>query len=59
MVALGKNSLEYFLLYGAAAALGAIVLPINWRLSADEIGYNLNAGESKLVICRPRISGNH
>ena len=38
---LGKNSLEYFLLYGAAAALGAIVLPINWRLSTDEILFNL------------------
>ena len=31
---LGKNSLEYFLLYGAAAAVGAIMLPVNWRLSA-------------------------
>jgi long-chain acyl-CoA synthetase len=40
----GKNSLEYFLLYGAAAALGAIVLPINWRLSADEAVFNLNDG---------------
>ncbi|MBW2681061.1 MAG: AMP-binding protein [Deltaproteobacteria bacterium] len=39
---LGKNSLEYFLLYGAAAALGAIILPINWRLSAGEIIFNLN-----------------
>jgi long-chain acyl-CoA synthetase len=39
---LGKNSLEYFLLYGAAAALGAIVLPINWRLAADEVIFNLN-----------------
>jgi long-chain acyl-CoA synthetase len=38
---LGKNSLEYFLLYGAAAALGAIVLPINWRLSAEETVFNL------------------
>ncbi|MBW2604614.1 MAG: AMP-binding protein [Deltaproteobacteria bacterium] len=38
---LGKNSLEYFLLYGAAAALGAILLPVNWRLSAEEIKYNL------------------
>ena len=37
---LGKNSLEYFLLYGAAAALGAILLPVNWRLSAEEIKYN-------------------
>jgi len=40
----GKNSLEYFLLYGAAAALGAIVLPINWRLSAEEAVFNLNDG---------------
>jgi long-chain acyl-CoA synthetase len=40
--ALGKNGLEYFLLYGAAAALGAIMLPINWRLSADEVAFNLN-----------------
>ncbi|OEU65494.1 MAG: hypothetical protein BA867_01215 [Desulfobacterales bacterium S5133MH16] len=39
---LGKNSLEYFLLYGGAAALGAIILPINWRLSAGEIIFNLN-----------------
>jgi long-chain acyl-CoA synthetase len=39
---LGKNSLEYFMLYGAAAALGLIVLPINWRLSAGEVVFNLN-----------------
>ena len=39
---LGKNCLEYFLLYSAAAALGAILLPVNWRLSAEEIKYNLN-----------------
>ena len=39
---LGKNSLEYFLLYGAAAALGAIILPINWRLSVDEINSNID-----------------
>jgi long-chain acyl-CoA synthetase len=38
---LGKNSLEYFLLYGAAAALGAILVPINWRLSAEEVAFNL------------------
>lgn len=47
---LGKNSLEYFLLYGAAAGLGAIVLPINWRLSAEEVGFNLNDCEPKLVF---------
>jgi acyl-CoA synthetase (AMP-forming)/AMP-acid ligase II len=44
----GKNSLEFFLIYGAAACLGAIVLPVNWRLSADEVCFNLND-------CRPKI----
>jgi acyl-CoA synthetase (AMP-forming)/AMP-acid ligase II len=48
---LGKNSLEYFLLYGAAAALGAIVLPINWRLSTDEILFNLkDCGPALLFV---------
>ncbi|HWR92755.1 MAG TPA: AMP-binding protein, partial [Desulfobacterales bacterium] len=47
---LGKNSLEYFLLYGAAAALGAIVLPINWRLSAEEVIFNFNDGSPKLLF---------
>ncbi|WP_163336365.1 AMP-binding protein [Desulfopila sp. IMCC35008] len=37
----GKNSLEFFMIYGAAAYLGAIVLPVNWRLSADEMIFNL------------------
>ncbi|NOR24229.1 MAG: AMP-binding protein [Desulforhopalus sp.] len=47
---LGKNSLEFFLVYGAAARLGAIVLPVNWRLSADEVCYNLNDCQSKIVF---------
>lgn len=47
---LGKNSLEYFLLSGATAALGAIMLPINWRLSAEEVAFNLNDCEPKLVF---------
>jgi long-chain acyl-CoA synthetase len=38
---LAQNSLTYFLVYGAAAALGAIVVPINWRLSAEEVCFNL------------------
>jgi long-chain acyl-CoA synthetase len=50
---LGKNSLEYFLLYGAAAALGAIVLPINWRLSADEAVFNLTDCEPALLFADP------
>jgi len=45
-----KNSLEFFLLYGAAAALGAIMLPINWRLSPEEVYYNLNDCKAKAVF---------
>jgi long-chain acyl-CoA synthetase len=47
---LGKNSLEYFLIYGAAAALGAIVLPVNWRLSEEEIVYILNDCQPKIIF---------
>lgn len=46
----GKNCLEYFLLLGAAAALGVIVVPINWRLSADEAAYNLNDTKPRMVF---------
>jgi long-chain acyl-CoA synthetase len=50
---LGKNSLEYFLLYGAASATGAILLPVNWRLSAEEVLFNLNDGTPKLLFVDP------
>lgn len=52
---LGKNSLSYFLLYGAAASLGAIVLPINWRLSAGEVAYNLNDCGPRIVFADPEF----
>ncbi len=38
---IAKNSYEYFLIYGAAAGIGAIVVPINWRLSIEEIFFIL------------------
>ncbi|MBW2331919.1 MAG: AMP-binding protein, partial [Deltaproteobacteria bacterium] len=52
---LGKNSLEYFLLYGAASALGLIVIAINWRLSADEAANNLADGTPRLVFADPEF----
>ena len=54
---LGKNSLEYFFLYGAVAALGAIIMPINWRLSADEINFNLNDCEPVAVFVDQEFQG--
>lgn len=47
---LGKNSLEYFLLYGACAAIGAILVVVNWRLSAEEALFNLNDCEPKFLF---------
>ncbi len=46
----GKNSLDYFVLLAAAAALGGIVVPINWRLSAAEAAFNLNDGKPRWVF---------
>lgn len=47
---LGKNCFEYLLLFGAASALGAIMMPINWRLSPDEVMYNLNDCDPTLLF---------
>jgi acyl-CoA synthetase (AMP-forming)/AMP-acid ligase II len=54
---LGKNSLEYFLLYGAASALGLIVIPINWRLSGDEVEGNFSDGGPGLVFVDEEFHG--
>ena len=47
---LAQNSMAYFYLYGAAAKLGAVMLPINFRLSSEEIEYIINDGEPKLLF---------
>lgn len=47
---IGKNCLDYFLWVGAAAALGGLVVPINWRLSADEAAFNLDDTRPFLVL---------
>ena len=45
-----KNCYEYFLVIGGAAALGAIVLPVNWRLSEEEVRFILKDGEPTLLF---------
>jgi acyl-CoA synthetase (AMP-forming)/AMP-acid ligase II len=47
---IAKNSLDFVVLYGAAAALGGILVPVNWRLSADEMAYNLNDTQARFVF---------
>jgi acyl-CoA synthetase (AMP-forming)/AMP-acid ligase II len=48
-----RNCLEFTDLCGATALIGAIMLPVNWRLSADEMAYVLADGAPTLVIVGP------
>lgn len=50
IIVLSQNNLEFVDLYGTAARLGAIVVPINWRLSAEEIAYIAADVAPKIVI---------
>ena len=47
---LSQNNLEFVDLYGAVARLGAILVPINWRLNAEEIAYIIGDAGPKVVI---------
>ncbi|MBD2842366.1 long-chain-fatty-acid--CoA ligase [Erythrobacter rubeus] len=48
---LGKNHDFYFLLYLAAARMGAVMVPIGWRLAPREIAYILGDTGAKLLFC--------
>ncbi|MEK6534931.1 MAG: AMP-binding protein [Thermodesulfobacteriota bacterium] len=50
---LTKNRPEFFILAGAIAATGAIMVPINFRLSAEEIGYNLTNTDPVAIVVDP------
>ncbi|MDY7038673.1 MAG: AMP-binding protein [Thermodesulfobacteriota bacterium] len=47
---LAQNSLEFVYLYAAAARLGTIMLPINWRLKPEEIEYIISDGSPKFIF---------
>ena len=47
---LGKNSRHYFELFYSAARVGAVMVPIGWRLAAPEIAYILGDTGAKLLL---------
>ena len=47
---LGKNRDIYFLLYIAAARMGAVMVPIGWRLAPREIAFILTDTGAKLLF---------
>jgi acyl-CoA synthetase (AMP-forming)/AMP-acid ligase II len=47
------NCDEFMILYGAAAKMGAILLPVNWRFQQDEVEYVLNDCTPRFVFAGP------
>src|SRR5690242_7377373 len=47
---LAPNCVEYFELPFASGRLGAIMLPLNWRLTVPELEYILGDAQPKLLI---------
>jgi fatty-acyl-CoA synthase len=47
---LGKNSRHYFELFYSAARMGAVMVPIGWRLAAPEISFILGDTGAKLIF---------
>lgn len=52
---LAENSLEFILLYGAVAKIGAVIIPINWRLKPEEIEYIITDGIPKVIFVGPEF----
>lgn len=47
---LGKNAIDYFVLFYSAARLGAVMVPIGWRLAAPEVAYILGDTKASLLF---------
>ncbi|WP_216829555.1 class I adenylate-forming enzyme family protein [Alkalihalobacterium elongatum] len=52
-----KNSDYFAISYFAAAKLGAVIVPINFRLVAREVNYILKQSDSVVVICDQELEG--
>jgi len=50
---LAPNCVDYMLVYGAAALCGMIVVPVNWRLTPEEIQYILHDSSPAFLMTSP------
>jgi fatty-acyl-CoA synthase len=53
-----KNSAAFLEIAFATSHLGAVFLPINFRLSRDEVGYIADHAEAKLLLADEELSGS-
>lgn len=54
---LDKNGCEYFELLFGAAKLGAVLVAINWRLTAGEVEYIVVDAQARLFVCAAEFAG--
>ena len=54
---LSHNSLEFLATIFAANHLGAIAMPINWRLAAPEVRFILEHSSARALVCDPALVG--
>src|SRR5438105_5817326 len=52
-----KNSAAFLELVFAASHIGAVFLPINYRLSADEVGYIVGNSGARILIADNELAG--
>ena len=52
---IGANSAAYYEILFAAARIGAVMLPLNWRLADDELVYILTNGRARMLFAEPRF----
>jgi len=50
---LAPNGQDYMLVYGAAALSGMVVVPVNWRLTQEEIEYILRDSSPAFLMTSP------
>jgi len=50
---IAHNCDEFLVLYGAAAKIGAILLPVNWRFQPHEVEFVLKDGSPKILFAGP------
>ena len=52
---LSYNNNEFLATIFAANALGAIAMPINWRLAAEEVRFILDHSEARALVCHEEL----
>lgn len=56
LVILSENTFEHLILFGAAMKLGAVLVPVNFRLSISEVDYIVGNCDPKLCFIHEQFS---